>query len=87
MPEPSYNSKPRKRGRRGGRRRGKGSKLDRTIEAKATARMAARADGGEITLPDGTVATVEGLTLDLDGGKGRPGLWEQKRALEAEAPE
>jgi hypothetical protein len=48
---------------------------------------AARADGGEITLPDGTVATVEGLTLDLDGGKGRPGLWERKRALEAEAPE
>lgn len=83
MPEPSNNPKPRKRGRRGGRRRGKGAKFDRTINAKATDRAAARTYGGEIPLPDGTVASVEGLNLDLDGDKSRPGLWERKRSFRA----
>lgn len=83
MSESSSNFKPRKRGRRGGRHRGKGAKFDRTINAKATDRAAARIYGGEIPLPDGTVASIEGLNLDLDGDKSRPGLWERKRSFRA----
>jgi hypothetical protein len=49
--------------------------------------MDALSTGGDSTLSDGTVVTAEGLTLDLEGGKGRPGLWEQKRELKAGAPE
>jgi hypothetical protein len=77
----------RKRGRRGGRRRGKGARLDAKINAKSRDLATARDDGGEVVRRDGTRATVEGLTLDLDGGKNRRGLWEEKRELKAGGPE
>lgn len=87
MLEPREDPKPRKRGRRGGRRRGKGARLDAKINAKSRDLTAARANGGEIVLRDGTRARVDGLTLDLEGGKDRLGLLQEKRELKAGSPE
>jgi hypothetical protein len=71
---------PRKRRTRGGRR-GNRARLEAKINAKATDRMVARTSGGKLTRSDGTVVTVESLTIELDGDKGQPGLWDKRRRL------